>query len=462
MADSSRSVSLDYVRQAIALMDTSTEAKLQKALDAVTKGVKVVDENGEEIEIDATLVVNTGVKPDHDDDKADDDDREDEMEKRLTAALEGALKAHTAATTKAINAIRVTGGETRNDDTKRFGFSHLGEFALDVMKAANNELDAKRVERLKSIAAKGSNAPSSIHSGLVGADGGFLIAPDFRAELLRNSLSQSALLPLTRQFNTTSNAVTLPSDEETPWSAAGVNAYWTSEATAITQSKANLNEVNVRLHKLGVLANVPNELVDDSALALGDYLNTVVPEKIQYKIDDAIINGGGTDRPLGIRETGVLKTVFRKATTAISVEDVGALFSAIPSTAMNNGVWFANTTINTWLIQMKVGDTPVFQPDIKTGMGGTLLGRPIVFNEVAANALAAGDLSFYDFSQYLTVIKGEGIRGDMSIHLYFDRDVSAFRFVFRIGGQPWMRSAITRQSGSITMSPFVSLAATTS
>jgi hypothetical protein len=46
-----------------------------------------------------------------------------------------------------------------------------------------------------------------------------------------------------------------------------------------------------------------------------------------------------------------------------------------------------------------------------------------------------------------------------SIHLRFDYDQTAFRFVFRIDGQPWWPTAATPlYATSDTLSPFVTLA----
>ena len=57
------------------------------------------------------------------------------------------------------------------------------------------------------------------------------------------------------------------------------------------------------------------------------------------------------------------------------------------------------------------------------------------------------------------MVKSGGVRSDTSIHLWFDQNATAFRFVLRMSGQPWLSAAIARASGSNTLSHFVSLAA---
>jgi hypothetical protein len=61
-------------------------------------------------------------------------------------------------------------------------------------------------------------------------------------------------------MTTSSNAITVPTDETTPWqSTGGVQAYWESEGGQKTQSKPQLREVTVKANKIighGVKVNV--------------------------------------------------------------------------------------------------------------------------------------------------------------------------------------------------------------
>jgi hypothetical protein len=48
---------------------------------------------------------------------------------------------------------------------------------------------------------------------------------------------------------------------------------------------------------------------------------------------------------------------------------------------------------------------------------------------------------------------------ETSMHLWFDQDLMAFKFVLRIGGIPWWGSTIAPRDGSNTLSCFVALEA---
>jgi hypothetical protein len=90
---------------------------------------------------------------------------------------------------------------------------------------------------------------------------------------------------------------------------------------------------------------------------------------------------------------------------------------------------------------------------------GTLFGIPVVISQHCQAIGTAGDIFLFDLSKYITLTKGDGIQSAMSIHLFFDYNVSTFRFNFRVAGQPWLSAPITSANGSYSMSPFINLAA---
>jgi hypothetical protein len=48
-------------------------------------------------------------------------------------------------------------------------------------------------------------------------------------------------------------------------------------------------------------------------------------------------------------------------------------------------------------------------------------------------------------------------RYDVSIHLFFDQNISAFRWMVRFGGQPLLTAAISPAKGATTKAHFVIL-----
>jgi hypothetical protein len=69
-----------------------------------------------------------------------------------------------------------------------------------------------------------------------------------------------------------------------------------------------------------------------------------------------------------------------------------------------------------------------------------------------------GDIILMSPSAYPMIEKSGGVQSASSIHVYFSSDETAFRFVYRVGGQPSWISTRTEKDGTTT-SPFVVLSA---
>ena len=96
----------------------------------------------------------------------------------------------------------------------------------------------------------------------------------------------------------------------------------------------------------------------------------------------------------------------------------------------------------------------------KSSPGGMLFGRPVILSDACQTLGDAGDIYFADLqNSYAVIQKRDGQRIDVSAHLWFDYDMTAFRMTFRIDGQSMVRQAITPPNSSVTRSPFVRLAA---
>lgn len=336
------------------------------------------------------------------------------------------------------------------------GFRNIGEFAQAVKASALGDSGARQ-----KIAA----AATTYSSETVGEDGGFAVPPDFRRDIVTKVMGEETLLSRTDGMTVAGNSVTIPKDETTPWqTTGGVLAYWESEAGVISQSKVALEQVNLRLNKLTALVPVSDELMEDAG-SLDGYLRRKAPEKMNAKINTAIIAGTGVGQPLGILNSPALVTVAKETSQAadtIYFENIVKMSARFYGT---DPVWLINRNVIPQLMGMKfdrsaTSPVPVWLP--ANGLAGqrfsTLMGHPVVPVEACPTLGDAGDIILADMKAYLTVTKGGGVRADTSIHLFFDQAVTAFRFIFRVAGQPWWSSTISPQNGLSTLSPFVALA----
>jgi HK97 family phage major capsid protein len=443
------------------------------------KMLQVVDAEGNEI--DATLVINAVAPTEEEmaDDMEDvegkmdgeDDEETKASQKAITAELvKGILKEARRETDARIKSMPVVVGP-RNDDKQKCGFKHFGEYCTAVKDWALTQTRDERLlapQIMKGPDKEGiqTKAPTTFGSAGIGADGGFLIPDEFRAAINEYVFGDQALLPLTDVVTVSGNTLVVPRDETTPWGSDGVQANWTGETGTISQSKPKLGENTIKLNKLAVLVPMTEELVSDSAVGIESYLNSKVGPKIDFAVSDAIINGDGNGKPDGIINSGALVTIAKEAAqTADTIVTANLLKMMAGLHVLNAGSvrWLHHRTAFPQLATLTLGDQPMFIPAgrIAETPGGTLLGYGLLGHQACQIVGDLNDILAIDFSAYQSVVKGEGVRQDMSIHLYFDTDDLAFRYVFRVGGQPKFTAPITDNNGSGTSSPFVTLAART-
>jgi HK97 family phage major capsid protein len=128
-------------------------------------------------------------------------------------------------------------------------------------------------------------------------------------------------------------------------------------------------------------------------------------------------------------------------------------------------VWIANPDAVPQLMKLVIvagtGGTqiPVWRPgNDENGVPDMLLGRPLYYSERCSALGDEGDIVLANWSQYLDG-QYRPMDGVSSIHVRWQANESAFRFILRNDGSPWWRSPLTPRRSSVTLSPFVTLAA---
>lgn len=343
--------------------------------------------------------------------------------------------------------------EMVEDDPMR-GFTSASDFGVAVMNAS---LHGEYDDRLRVL-----GAPTSPHKE-TGSSDGYMVPPQMRNEIYEVAYEDDdlQLLNLVDSEETAGNSVELGRDESTAYGSTGVQAYWSGENTAMAESNLDTEGSTVKVNKLYAYVTATEELIED-APRLNSRLTRGAGRAINWKANEAIVNGSGSGQPLGYRNSGALVSVAKESgqsADTIVVANLSKMYSRLLNPSQ--GVWVANVDIFPQLVGLTIGDQPVFSmPNGIVGApNGTLFGRPIVFTEHAQTLGDAGDINFVNPRGYYMIRKAAGIKFASSMHLYFDRDVQAFRWTFRMGGQPFLSAPVSPNKGSATKSHFVELAA---
>jgi HK97 family phage major capsid protein len=347
-------------------------------------------------------------------------------------------------------------------DNQRHGFRSFGSFAQSVANHYRGNTN-EDVNRLR-------NTASTYGGEGIGTDGGFLVPPSFSSEIWSKVMAEESLISRCTQLVTDGNSMMIPKDETTPWqTTGGVQVYWEGEAQAPSASKPAFEMGALRLSKLMALVPVSEELTQDAS-GLESWLRAKAPGKMTAKLNTAIIAGTGVGQPLGIIPGGaavgnsvvqVSKATSQPADT-LWMTNVEQMYARMYAPWRRNAAWFINQDLEPQLAGMSfqangasslvpgTNPVPVYLPPggLSNSPYGTLKGRPVVAIEACSAIGDLGDIIFADLSQYWVLTKAGGIQTDTSIHLYFDQALTAFRFIFRVNGQPAWSSTITRQNGS--------------
>jgi len=348
---------------------------------------------------------------------------------------------------------RIEGVRNLIDDDPRRGFASIAEFgrAIRAAYSPNGVVD----ERLRVLA-----APSNVHIE-VNSDEGLMVPPQFRAEIFDAVMDYSSLLGVVDPEPTSGNSVEYLRDTSTPWGATGVQAKWRSEESLMVGTRLTTDPSSLRLHELYAFVTASGELLQD-APRLSNRLTKKAGEAIAYKIDDAIVNGTGAGQPQGWFGSSALVSVAKESGQAgdtVLAANIGKMYSRLIEP--QNGIWFINQDVMPQLFTMVIGSQPVWFPpnaSIQNApTGGFLLGRPVQMLEACQTLGDKGDIQFVNPRGYYAVIKNTMPEFASSMHLYFDYNLEAFRWIFRLGGQPFLAAPISPAKGTSTRSHFVTL-----
>lgn len=334
-------------------------------------------------------------------------------------------------------------------------FETFGEQLKAVINAstAGAKIDPRLLEKRAAGGGLSEDVPS---------EGGFLVQEDFATEILKRTYETGILASRVNKIpiSSTSNGLKINAIAETSRATGsrwgGIQSYWLEEAGLKVPSKPKFRQMELKLKKLIGLCYATDELLQDTT-ALEAIITQAFTEEFGFMIDDAIFEGDGVGKPLGIMNSGALVTVTRDTTVTIKYADIVGMWARMWARSRANSIWLINQVIEPALYAMVVGTAPAYMP--AGGLSGapyaTLMGKPVIPIEQTKAMGTTGDIMLVDLGQYLAIDKG-GIQTASSIHVSFLYDEQVFRFVYRVDGQPIWDSALTPFAGS-TLSPYVVL-----
>jgi len=297
-----------------------------------------------------------------------------------------------------------------------------------------------------------------------GATGGFLVPVEFREDLLgmayeENPIRQRAtIIPMRRR------QVTIPTLDQTGGAAGtsaqhgGIVATWTEEAATKPETEPEFRQVNLVAHKLTCYTEVSDELLADEAVGLVAFLNGPMgfSGAIRWEEEYTFLQGTGAGQPLGIINAGATITVNRQTTGTVTIQD---LFNMLENHHNQNGCWHINRSFMSEILGLNgpAGNPSyVFINNAVEGVPMNLFGMPIFWTEKLPAIDEPGSIALCSWPYYL-IGDRQTITLASSTEFRFRADLTAWRAVHRVDGQPWLSEPISLADGEDQLSPFVIL-----
>lgn len=385
-------------------------------------------------------------------------------EERIARARAKATESHRETSPDRVSGTRIGRIHDNVADDPRRGFKNFAEYVAVVTDAGNTPRNDMRLMQI----AAGTGLNQSVNT-----DGAVLVPPAFSKTIWdKATMKSNSLLTYCDRIPVDPGveSVTVPAKGETSRvngsRQGGVQGYWKSELALMTSSQMKLREVKFTPQELYVFCFISDKLLRNAPQTASKMMEDGAADEIAFKIGDAIINGDGNAKPLGVighaATVSISKETGQAAATVVP-ENISKMWARCHGNWRAGANWYINQDVETALRNMKfevgVGGVPVFLPPggLSESPYYTLYGRPIIPIEYCATVGTVGDIILANLEAYGAAVKGM-MDSAYSMHLKFDYAQTAYRVIFEIDGQPWMNSAITPFKGSNTLSPIVTLA----
>lgn len=371
-------------------------------------------------------------------------------------------------------------------DGRRAAGRQFGSYVREARAKLGFSVDATRHwrsfgEQLQSVAqyylTRGSNSDGRLVRAPTGAGevdptgGGFLVQTDFAEAIFMLAHDMGEIFGRVNQIPISANANGLKINAVDETSRAtgsrwgGVQSYWAGEGTQPSASKPKFRRVEFDLKKLMSLMWITDELLQDST-ALTSIAGQAFSEEVMFMTEDAIWEGTGAGQPLGIVNapaTIAVAKVNGQTNGTIVKENLDSIWARCWARSRKNSVWLINQDCEPQLNQLNqavgTGGQLVYLPPggLSAAPYASLYGRPVIATEYNAALGTPGDIALVDLSQYTLIDKG-GVQAASSMHVAFLTDEQVFRITYRVDGKPMWVAAMQPFKGSLTKSPFVTIA----
>lgn len=238
-----------------------------------------------------------------------------------------------------------------------------------------------------------------------------------------------------RQLNVTVLTTTSGEALQIPKVATHGTAALKGEGTALAEADPTFGQVTLGAWKYGVLTQISNELLTDSAVDVEGFVAEDAARAIARVTDTDYVTGSGASKPAGCMTGLTIGATAQTAATGVPSYGnlVDLVYSVNPVNRAQGAQWLAlDTNIAKLRKILDANNIPLWQPSVQAGEPDTLLGYPIVQDpNVRGFATAAGtNMAFGNYRGFYVRDVGT-IRFERSDDFAFSTDLVTYRTILR-------------------------------
>lgn len=285
----------------------------------------------------------------------------------------------------------------------------------------------------------------------VSADGGYTVPDEFADSIVEGLKEENVIRRLATTINTNSGTFKIPTAGDE------AQATWVDESGAYTQTDVSFGQVTLSHHKLGAVIKATEELLNDSAFDMEDYIRRALIRSIGVGEEEAFINGTGvspqTDRPTGVI-AGASGTLTLGTAGTIKADDIINLIYSLAAPYRKKAVFLTNDAILATVRKLKDGNgVYMWQPALTQGEPDRLMGYPIEtspqYPTIGATAGTYVPMLFGDFSWYY-IAQRKAMSIKVLNELYAINGQVGFLVSERVDGKVVLPEAIKKISTTIS------------
>ncbi len=271
------------------------------------------------------------------------------------------------------------------------------------------------------------------------ADGGYLVNPEYRGEVIRQMHLVGVMRPEVNVIPTTKDTVLFNKEDGRP------SVSWGTENTTISTTTAGLAQTSISVYRMNTLMYLSREVVADSDPAILDWIRTELATAMALEEDAVIIGGSGSGRPTGLNQ---LSLATNNAGAALTFEDYVDLEFTLPvqyRTGGNAKYYMSSLTLRDALKLKDNENRPIYIQDMSGKTPGTLMGRAVVVHD----NFAEGEIYFGDLKRSYFLLD----RQEMSLETTteggdtFAKHQVGIKVTQRIGGNAVRTEALVKGTG---------------